>query len=191
METTQELSEVAQLVLELARALVNHPEHVQMREVTGPSQTILECVIAGGEFGRVIGKGGRLADAARELTRAMGGRARRKYHLSFEEGNATSRHSVSERGEEENDEDVRALLERLIRALVDVPAAARVTVLSGRQASLLEVEVAPEDMCRVIGRAGAVAEAARSLLSSVGAKIGRQYIMALVEPDRTVDRGAS
>jgi len=182
---------VAQRVLKLARALVNHPEHVQLREVSSPTQTILECVIGGGEFGRAIGKAGRLADAFRELTRAMGGRNHRKYHLSFEEGQAASRHPRSERGRAQSDEEVRALLERLIRALVDVPAAARVAVLSGRQASLLEVEAAPEDLCRVIGKGGAVAEAMRSLLSSVGAKTGRQYLMVLIEPVRETDRRAT
>ena len=79
--------------------------------------------------------------------------------------------------------DVVALVEQLIRALVDFPDQVRVSTVSGRQAVILEVAVHPEDVRRIIGKKGRTAEALREILVNLGSKEGRRYLMEIVEPE--------
>lgn len=79
-------------------------------------------------------------------------------------------------------EDCALLIEMMIRALVDKPAAVSVQVVSGAQAVIYEVSVDAEDVRRVIGRKGRTADALRELLTNLGSKAGRRYLLEIVEP---------
>jgi predicted RNA-binding protein YlqC (UPF0109 family) len=57
------------LVEYMAKALVNEPEAVVIREIEGASATIYELSVARDDMGRVIGKHGRVANAMRTLLR--------------------------------------------------------------------------------------------------------------------------
>jgi predicted RNA-binding protein YlqC (UPF0109 family) len=59
---------------------------------------------------------------------------------------------------------MKALIEYIARSLVDDPTEVRVVERESRDEIHMELEVAPEDMGRVIGRAGRVASAMRTLL---------------------------
>ena len=59
-----------ELVLFLAKSLVEHPDDVQVTETEGPEATILELNVAPDDMGRVIGKQGRIAKAIRTILRA-------------------------------------------------------------------------------------------------------------------------
>jgi uncharacterized protein len=68
--------------------------------------------------------------------------------------------------------EVKALIEFIARSLVADPTEVRV-VEHGRQGDIrLELHVAEEDMGRVIGRAGRVANAMRALLRVAAARRG-------------------
>ena len=67
---------------------------------------------------------------------------------------------------------MKALIEYVARSLVDDPTEVRVTERTGHGEVQLELEVAPEDMGRVIGRAGKVASAMRMLLRVAAVKHG-------------------
>ncbi|HET7009225.1 MAG TPA: KH domain-containing protein [Anaerolineales bacterium] len=68
--------------------------------------------------------------------------------------------------------EVKALIEFIARSLVADPTEVRV-VEHGRQGEVrLELHVAEEDMGRVIGRAGRVANAMRTLLRVAAARRG-------------------
>jgi predicted RNA-binding protein YlqC (UPF0109 family) len=68
--------------------------------------------------------------------------------------------------------EVKALIEFIARSLVADPTEVRV-VEHGRQGDVrLELHVAEEDMGRVIGRAGRVANAMRTLLRVAAARRG-------------------
>lgn len=58
-------------------------------------------------------------------------------------------------------------LEHLVRGIVDNPDDVRVTSKSLRRGELLEVRVNPEDLGRVIGRAGRTARALRTVVSAL------------------------
>ena len=59
-----------ELVETIARALVDHPEAVQVNEVEGERSTILELKVAPDDMGKVIGKQGRIAKAIRTDVKA-------------------------------------------------------------------------------------------------------------------------
>ena len=58
------------LILYLARSLVEHPDAVQVTETEGPESIILELNVAPEDMGKVIGKQGRIARALRSVIKA-------------------------------------------------------------------------------------------------------------------------
>jgi len=59
-----------ELVEAIAKALVDHPESVEVNEVEGERSTILELKVAPEDMGKVIGKQGRIAKAIRTVVKA-------------------------------------------------------------------------------------------------------------------------
>ena len=58
------------LVETLAKALVDHPEQVQVNEVVNDKAITLELKVAPEDMGKVIGKQGRIAKAIRAVVKA-------------------------------------------------------------------------------------------------------------------------
>jgi predicted RNA-binding protein YlqC (UPF0109 family) len=69
---------------------------------------------------------------------------------------------------------VEALLMTLVRALVEAPERVFVEEHVEGTVSVLELEVAPDDRGRVIGRRGRTADALRTVLDAVGRRRGRR-----------------
>lgn len=63
------------LVEVMARALVDHPDQVQVTEVEGEQTAVIELRVAHDDLGRVIGKAGRTANAMRTILAAAGAKA--------------------------------------------------------------------------------------------------------------------
>ena len=59
-----------ELVEILAKALVDHPEQVEVNEVVGEQSIILELKVAQDDMGKVIRKQGRIAKAIRTVVKA-------------------------------------------------------------------------------------------------------------------------
>jgi hypothetical protein len=74
---------VKELVTEIAKVLVDHPEEVTVQEVTGEQVTVLELRVAAGDLGKVIGKQGRTARSIRTLLAAAGMKANRRFTLEI------------------------------------------------------------------------------------------------------------
>ena len=73
-----------ELVLFLAKSLVEHPDDVQVTETEGPEATILELNVAPDDMGRVIGKGGKIAKAIRVVMRATANRKDQKIAVEID-----------------------------------------------------------------------------------------------------------
>jgi predicted RNA-binding protein YlqC (UPF0109 family) len=69
---------VRELVEYLTRALVEHPDEVQVDEVGSDDDIVLEIRVAEGDLGRVIGRSGRVANAIRTVAKAAGARDGRR-----------------------------------------------------------------------------------------------------------------
>lgn len=59
-----------ELVLYVARALVDEPDEVEVNMIEGEKSTILELKVAAADIGKVIGKQGRIAKAVRTILSA-------------------------------------------------------------------------------------------------------------------------
>jgi uncharacterized protein len=74
---------VKDLVTEIAKALVDLPEEVNVREVEGEQVTVLELRVAPSDLGKVIGKQGRTARSIRTLLGAAGMKLNRRFTLEI------------------------------------------------------------------------------------------------------------
>jgi hypothetical protein len=74
---------VKDLVMEIAKALVDIPEEVAVREITGEQVTVLELRVAPTDLGKVIGKQGRTARSIRTLLGAAGMKLNRRFTLEI------------------------------------------------------------------------------------------------------------
>jgi len=63
---------VQELVTMIVRSLVDEPERVAVNKVEGERSIIFEVRVAPDDLGKVIGRGGRIANALRTLVRAAG-----------------------------------------------------------------------------------------------------------------------
>lgn len=63
-----------ELVEFIAKALVDHPEAVQVRQVDGERTIVIELKVDPSDMGKVIGKQGRIANALRMVVKAAAAR---------------------------------------------------------------------------------------------------------------------
>ena len=71
---------------------------------------------------------------------------------------------------------IQELIEYVAKSLVDEPGEVRVTKLAGVHSTIYELRVAPNDMGRVIGKKGRVANALRTLLRVSATREGKRAI---------------
>ncbi|MFN2292627.1 MAG: KH domain-containing protein [Anaerolineae bacterium] len=76
--------------------------------------------------------------------------------------------------------NLKQLIEYMAKALVDDPDQVQVEEIEGTSATIYELRVASEDMGRVIGKQGRVANAMRTLLRAAAARQGRRVTLEIV-----------
>jgi predicted RNA-binding protein YlqC (UPF0109 family) len=76
---------------------------------------------------------------------------------------------------------MRELVEYLARALVDDPDAVRVDEVEEDDATVIEVRVAPDDLGRVIGRSGRVANAIRTVAKAAATHEDKRVLVEIIE----------
>lgn len=77
------MSAMKDLLEEIARALVDNPEDVQVAEVEGEQTTVLELRVRNEDLGKVIGRQGRTARAIRTLLSAAGMKVHKRFVLEI------------------------------------------------------------------------------------------------------------
>jgi predicted RNA-binding protein YlqC (UPF0109 family) len=71
------------LVTDIAKALVDHPEQVQVNAIEGEQVTVLELRVAPDDLGKVIGRQGRTAKSIRTLLGAAGMKLKKRFTLEI------------------------------------------------------------------------------------------------------------
>jgi uncharacterized protein len=71
------------LIEHVAKALVNAPDQVIVEEVDEGDELVFELEVAEDDMGRVIGKSGKIARAMRNVLKAAGDKAGRRYELEI------------------------------------------------------------------------------------------------------------
>jgi len=72
-----------ELVEAIARALVDHPEAVEVKSIEGSQVMVLELRVHPEDLGKVIGRQGRTAKAIRTILGAGGMKLRKRYTLEI------------------------------------------------------------------------------------------------------------
>jgi predicted RNA-binding protein YlqC (UPF0109 family) len=75
----------------------------------------------------------------------------------------------------------KALIEHVAKALVTAPDQVFVEEVPEGDETVIELEVAEDDMGRVIGKSGKIARALRNLLHAAGEKAGQHYELEILE----------
>ena len=74
-----------ELILVMARALVDKPDEVEIKEIEGEITTILELKVAKEDLGKVIGKQGKTAHAMRSILNATATKLKKRAVLEIVE----------------------------------------------------------------------------------------------------------
>ncbi len=77
------MSAMKDLLVEIARALVDNPDDVNVTEVEGEQTTVLELRVREEDLGKVIGRQGRTARALRTLLSAAGMKVHKRFVLEI------------------------------------------------------------------------------------------------------------
>ena len=72
-----------ELVELIAKALVDHPDEVNVKEVERDQKTVFELRVAAGDLGKVIGRQGRTARAVRTILAASGTKLKKRFVLEI------------------------------------------------------------------------------------------------------------
>ncbi|NJL92569.1 MAG: KH domain-containing protein [Anaerolineae bacterium] len=75
---------------------------------------------------------------------------------------------------------MKELVEYIAKSLVDDPDAVEVNEIPGTTSVIIELRVAPDDMGRVIGKDGRVANAIRILLRVLASKEGKRVTLEII-----------
>lgn len=73
------------------------------------------------------------------------------------------------------------LVEVIAKALVDNPDAVEVTRKDERQATVVRLKVAPDDMGKVIGKHGRIAKALRTVVKAAASKTNEKIVVQIVQ----------
>lgn len=80
---TEQTANPKALVEHVAKALVNAPDKVFVDEFDEDGEIVIELEVAEDDMGRVIGKGGKIARAMRNVLHAAGAKANKRYELEI------------------------------------------------------------------------------------------------------------
>ncbi len=76
---------------------------------------------------------------------------------------------------------MKAMLEYIVRGLVDHPDQVRITGVEGERTAIYELRCHADDVGKVIGKSGKTLGAIRVLLSTAAARQGRRAVLEVVE----------
>ena len=72
-----------ELVIYIAKSLVDNPDQVEIKEVIGEQTTVLELKVAQDDLGKIIGKQGKTAKAIRTILGAAAAKAKKRAVLEI------------------------------------------------------------------------------------------------------------
>ena len=75
---------------------------------------------------------------------------------------------------------MKELLEYVAQQLVDEPDKVDVQLVQGERSMILELRVSPNDLGKVIGKQGKIAQALRTLVKAAGLKDGKRVIVEIL-----------
>ena len=81
----------------------------------------------------------------------------------------------------EKKDNLKELVDFVVKHLVDNPDKVNVSVVNGEQATIIELKVAQADLGKVIGKQGRTAKALRTLIHGIATKQRKRAILEILE----------
>ncbi|NQT30215.1 MAG: KH domain-containing protein [Candidatus Saganbacteria bacterium] len=78
---------------------------------------------------------------------------------------------------------MKELVEYIVKALVDNPDQVVVNETSGESVTIFEIKAAPEDVGKVIGREGRIANSIRAIVKAAAAKQNKKVTVEILTDD--------
>ena len=75
---------------------------------------------------------------------------------------------------------MKSLVETIVQSLVDEPSEVHVNETSGESIIILEISVAPDDVGKVIGKEGRIANAIRTVVKAAAAKQDKKVTVEIM-----------
>lgn len=85
--------------------------------------------------------------------------------------------------EEKGDNDMKDLVEFIVKSLVDDADSVEVNETAGSSIVILEISVASSDIGKVIGKEGRIANAIRTLVKAAAAKVDKKVTVEILTND--------
>ncbi len=76
---------------------------------------------------------------------------------------------------------MKALLETIVKSLVDAPNEVRITEIDGEKTVVFELRCNEKDIGKIIGKSGKTVGAMRTLLNAIASKQGRKAMLEVVD----------
>lgn len=76
---------------------------------------------------------------------------------------------------------MKELVQVIAKSLVDNPSEVHVNEVQGEQSVVLELRVAPEDMGKVIGKQGKVANAIRTVVKAASLNVDKKIVVEILD----------
>ena len=76
---------------------------------------------------------------------------------------------------------LKELVEFVAKSLVDYPEKVKVTEIEGEKTSVIELQVAKEDLGKIIGKQGKTARALRTILAAASNKVNKRAVLEIIE----------
>ena len=87
-----ETSNLKDLVVLMAKFLVDHPDEVEVTEVEGEQTTVLGLKVAKNDLGKIIGKKGRTAQSLRTILNAASTKLQKRTVLDIKDDRPPQQH---------------------------------------------------------------------------------------------------
>jgi predicted RNA-binding protein YlqC (UPF0109 family) len=71
------------LVRDILKAIVDHPDAVEVKEVEGERAAIIEIKVSPEDVGKVIGREGRIINSLRQIVRAAAGKDNKRITIEL------------------------------------------------------------------------------------------------------------
>jgi uncharacterized protein len=75
---------------------------------------------------------------------------------------------------------MKQLVELIIKSLVDHPESVQISETTGESVVILEIRVAPEDIGKVIGKEGRIANAIRTVVKAAAARTDKKVTVEIL-----------
>ena len=84
---------------------------------------------------------------------------------------------------------MKSLVETIVKSLVDTPEEVVIGETAGESIVILEISVAPDDIGKVIGKEGRIANAIRTVVKAAAAKLDKKVTVEILQKKKA--KGAS